>query len=659
MAENFSAVTKQLIEDRKLRQAELEVQKNLLEKMGKELESAGMKAEDNAEYNKKSLELDKQQLKFRLKGADSPSARKEIKSEQAAAAKKNQNLLQKMAGGITNLAKGWADAAKSKLKGAGKSLMTMLKGAAIAGLLVAVLAFLESKYWTDTKDFIVNKVVPMLVDFYENILKPIGVIFADYFVATWKNIKTLFSGLGDAFDLFAKGEWWEGIKTMVSSIGTFLGEQIDLILTAVWNVIATVFGLGKTDSVFGSIWGLLTDTYDSIVTWISTAWSNIKTTISTTWTNIKDSVVKVFTDVKDWFVGLWTWASDVAVSGWTNVKDWMQGVWDGVWGWFTKAWTWASDVAVGTWTTVKDFIQEKWDSVVGWFEGLWTWGKKAGATEEGGWSLKTFIDGAVLKVIGWVKSLFAWATSDEATDPAGFSISGMIKKVIKTVVGWVTGLFTWVSEAGKVDGEEWSLMTMIDAAIDKAIGWAKDIFTWGRATGETEEGDFSITTLISGLWEDIKTALSDIFPSLDDIKAMLPSLSDVKDTLLGLIGLGGRKDADAAGPAVQTPATGFQPGRGPAENAAGGWMSGGRPTMVGELGPELIFPATGGQVMNAQRTAQIQAAGLRRGAMGQGGGPSIVNAPVNTVNNSQSNTTVTSTELKHPNPLLASVNLAA
>jgi hypothetical protein len=69
--------------------------------------------------------------------------------------------------------------------------------------------------------------------------------------------------------------------------------------------------------------------------------------------------------------------------------------------------------------------------------------------------------------------------------------------------------------------------------------------------------------------------------------------------------------------------------------------------------------STGGQVTNAQRTAQIQSAGLQRGAGAGGGGPSLVNAPNNTVNNSQSNTTVTSTELKHPSAILNRVNAAA
>ena len=93
--------------------------------------------------------------------------------------------------------------------------------------------------------------------------------------------------------------------------------------------------------------------------------------------------------------------------------------------------------------------------------------------------------------------------------------------------------------------------------------------------------------------------------------------------------------------------------------ATGGSFFANHPIIVGELGPEMILPNRGGHVMNAQRTAQIQTAGLQRGAMGQGAGPSIINAPVTSVNNSQSNMTLTSTSLKHPSSLLASVNVAA
>ena len=76
--------------------------------------------------------------------------------------------------------------------------------------------------------------------------------------------------------------------------------------------------------------------------------------------------------------------------------------------------------------------------------------------------------------------------------------------------------------------------------------------------------------------------------------------------------------------------------------------------------PELFVPSSSGMILSAQKTEKIMQAGLQRGTPAAGAaGPAIVNAPVNTVNNSQTNTTVSSTELKHPSAILASVNIAA
>ena len=93
--------------------------------------------------------------------------------------------------------------------------------------------------------------------------------------------------------------------------------------------------------------------------------------------------------------------------------------------------------------------------------------------------------------------------------------------------------------------------------------------------------------------------------------------------------------------------------------AKGGQFSGKAPIMVGEMGPELIMPSTGGIVMNAQRTQEIQEAGLRRGAAGGGGGgATIINAPT-TMTNQSSSMTNTSVSLSHPSRTLAAVNAAA
>ena len=62
--------------------------------------------------------------------------------------------------------------------------------------------------------------------------------------------------------------------------------------------------------------------------------------------------------------------------------------------------------------------------------------------------------------------------------------------------------------------------------------------------------------------------------------------------------------------------------------------------------------------MNADRTAQMQASALRPGA-GAGGGATVVNAPVTSVNNTSSNMTTTTTSFSHPSAILNTVNVAA
>jgi len=559
-----------------------------------------IKSDNRIEGGRKAWQTRQENQKLAAGG----SAAKEDAQKKAAADKKNQGLLGKIAGGVT----GMFGKMGEKIKGAGKGIMAMLKGTLVAGLLLAVVAFLESPYWTQTKAFIVDTIVPAITKFW-GYIKELGPIFKKYFVDTWNNIKELFSGLGDAFDLFSQGEWWEGIKTFFSSIGTFIGKQIDTAVTAIYNIVAHIFGLSKTDSVYGSIWGFLTDTYDEIVSWIKITWFNIKTTISQTFTNIKNFFVDTFNFISEGIAGAWT-----------TVTDFVKGVWDSTILWFKGLWTWASGGIAKGWTNVTTFITGVWDSVVLWFKGLWTW---AEAGVAGAWTgIVNFITTQFSGVVTFLKDLFTWPTT-----PAGFAtkLIDIVLLPYNLAINFIRDIFGW----GNPD-EKFSLGTFIVGIFGKVKDWFKDIFSWKKAEPKEGEEEFSISKMISDLWKNITTALSDIFPSLDDLKAMLPGPGE----LLGKLKFWDNK-------------------------AAGGPIAANVPTMVGELGPELILPSSGGQVVNAERTSQIQAAGLRRSAGSGGGGPAVVNAPVNTINNSQNNTSIGATPLTHPNPLLASVNLAA
>ena len=93
--------------------------------------------------------------------------------------------------------------------------------------------------------------------------------------------------------------------------------------------------------------------------------------------------------------------------------------------------------------------------------------------------------------------------------------------------------------------------------------------------------------------------------------------------------------------------------------AKGGRFSAGQPMIVGEMGPELIFPDSGGMVTSAQRTSAMQQQALNRqmlGGMG-GGGTNIVNAP-SVVNAPQSSMTMVGTPIVNDNPVVREINAA-
>ena len=110
--------------------------------MKKSFETIGLTATDNAEYNKLNYQAQDQILKDRQKNATSKTAKKEIAQERRALAAKQEGLLGKIAKANIFM----RDAAKEKLKSAGKGIMALIKGFVVAGFALALIAFLNSDY---------------------------------------------------------------------------------------------------------------------------------------------------------------------------------------------------------------------------------------------------------------------------------------------------------------------------------------------------------------------------------------------------------------------------------------------------------------------------------------------------------------------------------
>ena len=401
----------------------------------KELESQGNIAEDNKEFQKLSFKARKADFKQRLKDATSPAAKKQINEDMRADAKANGSRLDKIGAGIGGL----FEMGKKGLKTAALGGMAVLSTLALGGLMIALGKFLQSDTFKKLTKYIQDKIVPFLKDtfvslkafgvkvgeFYTEYLEPLIPIFKKYFIDTWENIKELFSGLGDAFSLFADGKWWEGIKTFFSAIGTYVFDQLDVVATAIYNIIASLFGLSKTDSVFGSISEFFTDLYDDIIFWITSTYDSIIKTISDT-----------FTSVVTWFKSLFSGIVE-------SIKTTLGG-------------------ALAILTDFGSWIYNKAiKPIIDWFSTLFS--DPIGAlkilvkkyltmlTDFGGFIYKK----AVKPIIDWIGGLFGEENASKSIetyvgkflDPILNFAEGIYNKYVKPIVDWVQKLFS--SSTGK------------------------------------------------------------------------------------------------------------------------------------------------------------------------------------------------------------------
>lgn len=329
---------------------------------------------------------------------------------------KQMLTLEGIGAGIKGLGKGMMGGLKGLggkgVKGMGGMLGLIMKGAMLA-LLPAILLFFNSPLWTKTKKFLLETALPAVMKFYHDAIVPafnflkekilpifinlfnflkdkILPIFTVYIVETWNNIKVLFTDISDAFSKIFSGDILGGLMDLICGIGSFIGKQINAIATAIYNIIASIFGLEETDSVFGSIKKFFTDTYDSIVEWVSKAW----------------------TAIKDFFIGIFTWGKkDDQENGWslmTFITDMVKGIKE----WFGQMFKFdsTSDV-IASLINVVTFVPN-------------------------------MLAAMILSVTKWLLKLFGFGkAAEKVANAEGFTIGGLIMGVVKAIVTFLKKIF--------------------------------------------------------------------------------------------------------------------------------------------------------------------------------------------------------------------------
>ena len=231
---------------------DIDAQKQMLETMKENIEAQGGIAEDNEKYQEASKDLQIQEIDARLNaGGLAKGKEEELKKERDQLNKNNQTLLEKISSGIMGL----KDAAKEKLKAAGKGFMTLVKGTLFAGALIAFGLFVQSDMFKTIIDNLGEILIGLgvvvglfaifkIIKFIGAITTALKAIKAFYIAQKLALTKTYLPALsGMVSSMLATG------KIMARTAKQFLTMKIKALkgfLPAVSGMVSSMLATGKT-----------------------------------------------------------------------------------------------------------------------------------------------------------------------------------------------------------------------------------------------------------------------------------------------------------------------------------------------------------------------------------------------------------------------------
>ena len=181
--------------------------------------------------------------------APTASEQEESRDEQKSDNKRN-TLLEKLVGvsksGFGAIGKSVGNVAG----GAAAGIMGLVKGTLFAGLLVAVVAFLNSPFFIKTLEFIDKEIMPALFNFYNNIIKPLGIGIFDFIKnEVFPGIAEVFTKIGNVFEeVKAKTNNFQFIReTTLPAIMETLSIEFGNLKRIVMKVVDFVGNIAKGD----------------------------------------------------------------------------------------------------------------------------------------------------------------------------------------------------------------------------------------------------------------------------------------------------------------------------------------------------------------------------------------------------------------------------
>lgn len=241
----------------------LDLEKNSLSALQKQIEDAGGVAEDSLEFRRAQNRIRRQELALRKSEATSPAARKEIRKEQR---KELFNAFKLAIAPVSERLGGLLNSFKS-IAGTSTGIPGLSLGRlAFLAAIPFIIKFLDSETFKNLKETIIKNVLPALDFFYNRLFLPVARFIRFGFTNTFKNIKEAIFGadgqggpgsLAYSLELFKKGDVFGALKNTIGTLFTFFKKTIDENLTKlVKTVLEPLFGfemIGEGETFFSVV----------------------------------------------------------------------------------------------------------------------------------------------------------------------------------------------------------------------------------------------------------------------------------------------------------------------------------------------------------------------------------------------------------------------
>lgn len=364
----------------------------------------------------------RQQLAAQAAEQESPAVRDAKEAEDARRQENTNKLLEKIANDVASTGKSIDISASDEGSGFGgfiKKFLTLKKlliGGAIALAVPVIIGFLNSDLWKKLKTTIKEDIIPALQSIYKIFKEDIYPILEKTFLKQIKLIQGVIKDISAAFNKMASGDFLCGLYDLIVGLGSFIGKTIDNISTGLYNIIAKIFGLEETDSVYGSL---------------SKFFTGIKNDVSSFITDIVNTAKNFFdiTEIKNKFMN-------------SNLVKY-----------------------------VKSVFGDLFETICGIFAGDFSMKNLL----KGGKALLDIVQAPLNIAINAIKDIFKFGDPNEP-----FRLSKFITDVVQSIVCWFEDNFSWEKIKSKIESGldiVKSIGDTIANTITSVADWFKENFT--------------------------------------------------------------------------------------------------------------------------------------------------------------------------------------